>query len=174
MVYPGRRVTIGQKFNGTSYGSCQLSFYLKTTSKIDTFTTIFWGPDIYELNSYESQSAFGDWDLYNIPLSGRPESLEIQFSSSNIAYAIADDFSLICSPNNWSWSWTVDMIVLAIVSGCIILAGYKLVQHKQLVGILMEKYNLHWPDWLKRKSPPSPDNESQMQVLKSAFNDDLE
>ena len=172
MVYPGRRVTIGQKFNETNYGSCQLNFYLKTTSKIDTLTTIYWEAEIYELSSYESQSSFGEWDFYSIPLSGNPDYLEIQFTSGNIAYAIADDFSLVCSPTNWSWSWTVDMIMLAVVGGCIILAGYKLVQQRQLISLLAEKYNLHWPEWLKRKPPPQ--KEAEMAVLGSAFNDDSE
>lgn len=172
MVYPGRRVTIGQKFNGTHFGSCQLNFYLKTTSKIDTFTTVFWGAEIFELSSYQSESSFGDWEFYSIPLDGHATYLEIEFSSGNIAYAIVDDFSLMCSASTWSWAWTAEMIALAVVGGCIFLAGYKLVQQKQLFPLLVEKYDLHRPQWMRRKQPEK--KETQMDVLNTAFNDDSE
>jgi hypothetical protein len=172
MIYPGHRVGISQKFNGTRYGSCQLSFYLKTTSKIDTFTTVYWGPEIYELSSYQSEFALGGWQFYSIPLSGHPTYLEIEFSSGNTAYAVADDFSLTCSASTWAWGWTIEMIILTVVGGCIFLSGYKLVQQHQLLTLITDKYNLHRPDWMHRKKPE--EKETQMEVLKSAFNDDSE
>ena len=172
MVYPGRRLTIGQKFEESGYSECRLGFYAKTTSEIDTFMTVYWGTDIYELSSYQSNSVFAEWNYYNVLLDGSPASLEIEIVSNNIAYIVADDFSLICSQYNWSWSWSAGMITLAVVIGCVALIGYKVIQQRNLVGVVVEKYNLHWPEWLKFKR--APPQEIPMDEVNKAFMEDSE
>lgn len=169
MIYSGRRVTIGQKFNTTRHGYCQLGFYLKTTSEIDTSIRVFWGTDIHDINCYEGDPTLGQWNYYTLPLSGDSDYLEMQFVSGSTAMAVADDFSLICESSTWSWAWTGEMIALAVVAGVLILTGYKLVQQRQLLEEFANKYNIHRPAWLKRKPPAEVEIE-----LKDAFIEDSE
>lgn len=169
MVYSGRRVTIGQKFNVSRHGHCRLGFYLKTSSEIDTSIRVFWGTDIHDINCYEGDPTLGQWNYYTLLLDGDSNYIEMQFTSGSTAMAVADDFSLICESNTWSWAWTGEMIALAVVAGVLILAGYKLVQQRQLLQEIIDKYNIHLPTWVKRKPPAETEIE-----LKSAFNDDSE
>lgn len=153
LVYPGRRVSIGQKFEASTYDECRLGFYAKTTSEIDTFMTVYWGTEIYELSSYQSNSVYAAWNYYELMLDGSPTSLEVEIVSNNIAYVVVDDFALICSQYNWSWEWSAGMIALLVVVGAALLIGYKVVQQRNLVSVIAEKYDLHWPQWFKRKAP---------------------
>jgi len=175
MVYPGRRLSIGQTFNDSvaGYSECRLSFYMKTTSEIDTFTTVYWGADIHEVLSYKSNDLYAAWTYYEVMLDGSPVSLEVEMVSNNIAYVVADDFSLICSRYSWSWSWSAGMIVLVVVACCTVLIGYKVVQQRNLVSVVVEKYNLHWPEWLKYKRA-QPTADIPLDDVNAAFIEDSE
>jgi hypothetical protein len=173
MAYPGYRVVLAQSFNSSipqidTMDECNLVFYFKSTSEIDTFFNIYWGSDVYDLSTYSASDTYDGWKMYDILLYGEPKYLELEIKSENIAYVLADDFSLQCTPSRWSWAWTVETAAAIVVSVIILAACTKFVYKEQLCCKLADRWDVkfHIPSF---RRIPTFSSVQMTEFNKSAF-----